>query len=785
MAISRRDFVKQTAAGAAMLASASKGVLNLAAAAAAPSDPKKQIVSALGAVFIPSKPGDAGYKELEVYGISDYIMKELPGADTLEAFNAAAKRFFDGKAFLELDDKQREDYLRLVVDGSKITDEAERKSLQACYRGARARILKTYYQNYPQFQVKRNAAGDPILKPGDAHQTMWEYEIPNTKKIKTGWDVAGYKGRLGWEEEEQLREKAKKTWNHWDDGYLVKLNDSRPPAAAAVKTSDGHDYYDVIVIGGGTAGCIVAGRLAERGINPKTGDRLKVAMIEGGDDWVIRDIGIRPGYGGPIRRSKVTNIPDAIGPEGDVPGPLYRYDFVRSFGNSQADHPGDIGPVTREPGDEEFRLIGGCSNHYGGTCWIPADEDFHFYREASGVDWDLGKFGDSIQEIRDMFHATTGPSSWVHKESQMWADAGRALGFEMRYAESALRNGLGIDQGEYLSRVDSKGTSLPWAYIGLNNGLKVIPNSVVQTVLIEKVPGGRPVARGAVYRDKAGAMHEVRAARVIVALGVKQTPLLMYRSGYGPKDLLGDKTVVENKNVGMHLTGDCTLRGSALLSEAVTPAGREGEMGGGGGVWCATTPRPWGELTIHIRGGGGGAGDPSGASLGGFTPAFGWEHKEFMRNMAGPRRVTGWATHFGAVPWSFRVLPTSRIERVELDVPRFEAKIKEAGEIIRAWSEKLSPKPVKTDFHIYAQPSTNMAPQHRSGTARAGASPDTSVCTSDYDCHDIDNLLFTSAASVPRTFFWSCGPTAVNAAYAWRRMLANHFSTGSSTKGFA
>lgn len=781
--ISRRDFVKQTVAGAAIVAGASTGALDLAAAV--PMDSNKQIVAALGSIFIPSGPGDAGYKELEVYGISDYVMQQLPGKELLETFNAASKLFFDGKAFVDLDDKEREQYLRLIIEGSKITDEGQRKNLQGFYRSARSRILNTYYKNYPQFEIKRNSAGDPILKPGDTHQVNWEYDKPNTMNIQTGWNVAGYKGRLGWEEEEQLREKARKTWNQWDDEYLVKLSDNRPPAAAAIRTSDGHDYYDVIVVGGGTAGCIVAGRLAERGINPKTGDRLKVAMIEGGDDWTIRDVGIRPGYGGPIRRSKITNIPDALGPEGDVPGPSYRYDFVRSFGNSQVDRPREIGPITREPGDEEFRLIGGCSNHYGGTCWIPGDEDFHFYREASGVDWDLAKLGDAIQEIRDMFHPTTIPSAWVSKESQMWADAGRALGFEMRYAEISLRNGLGIDQGEYLSRVDSKGTALPWAYIGLNNGLKVIPNAVVQTILIDKVPGGRPVARGAVYRDSAGTMHEIRAARVIVALGVKQTPLLMYRSGYGPRDLLGDKLLVENNNVGRHLSGDCTLRGSAFLEEAVTAAGREGEIGGGGSLWCATTPRPWGELTIHIRGNAGSAGDPSSSALGTFAPTFGWEHKEYMRNMNGPRHITGWATHFGAVPWSFRVLPNSRIERVELDAPRFESKIKEAGEIVRAWCEKLAVKPVKTDFHIYSQSSAAFAPQHRSGTVRAGASPDTSVCTSDFDCHDVDNLLITSAASVPRTFFWSLGPTAVNAAYAWRRMIANHFSTGSSTKGFA
>jgi choline dehydrogenase-like flavoprotein len=145
-----------------------------------------------------------------------------------------------------------------------------------------------------------------------------------------------------------------------------------------------------------------------------------------------------------------------------------------------------------------------------------------------------------------------------------------------------------------------------------------------------------------------------------------------------------------------------------------------------------------------------------------------------------------WRTHLGAIPWSWRVLPPDgHIERVELDEARMGATIKEASEVVRAWQGKLAIKPVKTDFRAFSRPLASIEPQHPSGTARAGASRETSVCTSDYDCHDIDNLLFTSSATIPRTFFRSCGPTAVNAAYAWRRMIANHFSTGSSTKGFA
>jgi hypothetical protein len=279
-------------------------------------------------------------------------------------------------------------------------------------------------------------------------------------------------------------------------------------------------------------------------------------------------------------------------------------------------------------------------------------------------------------------------------------------------------------------------------------------------------------------------MHEVRAARVVVALGTGFTPLLLYRSGYGPKELLGGKLLVENKNVGMHLSGDNDLVSSAYLEEPITVEGREGEVFSEHGPWCATTPRPWGELTIQVRSA---SADriPDEVAVGPLAPGFGWDHKEYMRNGAGIRHVMTWRTHLGAIPASWRVMPDTKIERVEMDTARIDAKIKEAGEVVRAWHGKLAVKPTRVDMRAFSRTATTLSPGHRSGTARAGSGPENSVCTSDYDCHDIDNLLLTSAATIPRTFFWSAGPTAVNAAYAWRRMVANHFSTGSSTKGFA
>ena len=61
--ITRRVFVKQTAVGTAAVAGATSGVL--AAFAAQSDDLPHQIVAALGDLFIPSAPGDPGYKDLE------------------------------------------------------------------------------------------------------------------------------------------------------------------------------------------------------------------------------------------------------------------------------------------------------------------------------------------------------------------------------------------------------------------------------------------------------------------------------------------------------------------------------------------------------------------------------------------------------------------------------------------------------------------------------------------------------------------------------------------------
>ncbi len=228
--ITRRVFVTKTAVGTAAVARASSEVL---AAFAAPSDDlPHQIVAALGDLFIPSASGDPGYKDLEPYGITEYVIEGLPvggGASSSEGegpagvirdFNDLATQFFRGKTFLELTWDQRAQYLEKIIAGSEITDVKQREQLQGFYRLARLRILTVYYLNYPEHEVKRNDRGEIIRAVGDRRQIT----NPNTEEIVTGWDIAGYKGPLGWEEEEKKRAMMKKMHPYWYEGDLVKLD---------------------------------------------------------------------------------------------------------------------------------------------------------------------------------------------------------------------------------------------------------------------------------------------------------------------------------------------------------------------------------------------------------------------------------------------------------------------------------------------------------------------------------------------------------------------------------
>ena len=207
--VSRRDFLKRSGAGSiAITAMAPALSFGRGDGSQAGQVDRHAVFAALGDTLIPTDPGDPGYKTLELYKITEEVMKKLDGVSDgdLEAFNKGSGAFFDDRSFLQLTPSQRSDYLQLIIDRSRITDKTHLRTLQRVYRQTRTRVFTVFYQNYPENVIPRDQNGVPILKTGDKHQIT----NPNTKEVVTGWDIAGFKGPLTWEEEEERRAKFKK-----------------------------------------------------------------------------------------------------------------------------------------------------------------------------------------------------------------------------------------------------------------------------------------------------------------------------------------------------------------------------------------------------------------------------------------------------------------------------------------------------------------------------------------------------------------------------------------------
>jgi len=202
---SRRQFLKETAT---VLISAE------ALAAAPQSTPAPQprdIVAALGDVIIPTEGAEyPGYGRLEAQGISARVLNQLRFIDRvtpadLTLFNQSAIQY-TGKSFVESDAAGRASYLEaLLGDGADAKlDAAVFQPVQRVLRLGRDRILTVFYRNFPYDTIDRDANGVPI--PNKPH------EIFDLKKssLVTGWDIAGYRGPLTWDEEQQRRDRFKK-----------------------------------------------------------------------------------------------------------------------------------------------------------------------------------------------------------------------------------------------------------------------------------------------------------------------------------------------------------------------------------------------------------------------------------------------------------------------------------------------------------------------------------------------------------------------------------------------
>ena len=292
--------------------------------------------------------------------------------------------------------------------------------------------------------------------------------------------------------------------------------------------------YDVIVVGGGSAGSVVASRLSE---DPNR----SVLLLEAGQDYADPEL-----LPEPVRNGHSS--------EGEAIGSAVSWN-LRGVINDQQ---GEINIA-------QGKVIGGSGSINGQVYLRGLPEDFERWESHFGnQEWGYLKVlpyyrrAETDLDIQDDFHGSEGPIPIVRREDEEWPTVQKAFYdacMERGYPSNHDLNGP--DSGGIGAipmnnrngwRMSTNLTHLTPARHRLN--LTIRGGVFVRRVVIED---GRVTG---VEVESGGETFTVQGDRVVLCAGALKTPHILMLSGVGPRDQLEQNNVpvlVDSPGVGQNL----------------------------------------------------------------------------------------------------------------------------------------------------------------------------------------------------------------------------------------